>query len=607
MTRHHTLGLLLALTLLLVAGCEQQSIAEQEQIRSRQTLEASTPSITPTPTITPTAMATPTLTHTPGPTPTITPTSPPTDTPAPTPTALPPTATPNPALVNFSLCTQTAGDVAGGRFSARITGITTTVQPAFERLTIGLDVPGDSAAPHAVARCVSAADDQAAGGKYRLLIELDGWLHDDAFLTSAVSETRTLSGTTVLKRLNYRFDSNAASGATLALELEQPQPFRLSFVDKPARFVLEVAKSAAIGPSNDLLTHASGSAKPNAPLFYIQSGDVWSYDGGQAKNLTKSPEAETALAFSSASNLLAFCRSAPGAAPSDMLAPGTLWTMKVDGSDLVEAAAPGYSCADPTFSTDGKTIAFAVADSAAVPLRYVIWRVSADGGDAERLTPGGDEWSRTGPQWLGEDRLIYAAAAEDGRSTLFVHGADGSELDVGATLLVASGASNSSTPRYSGFGRPLVAPDGSLIAVEAWRVDKPGADMVLLDDKGAEVPTTGDGYWSRPLAWNADGTLFYLETRCASTVAQSYTLHARAKSGDDRLIGAGDTLGGLGAFSASGSGLAYVTLAHAPASPRGPLQVDMASASALWFWDIDGSGGRAKLAEANTAIGSLAP
>jgi hypothetical protein len=305
--------------------------------------------------------------------------------------------------------------------------------------------------------------------------------------------------------------------------------------------------------------------------------------------------------------MLAFCRSAPGAAPDDALAPGTLWTMRADGSEMAEAAAAGYSCADPTFSPDGKTIAFAVADSSATPLRYGIWSVAADGGDAQRLTPTSDEWSRVGPQWLAERRLIYSAAAEDQRSTLFVHNSDGSELDIGAALLVASGTGNDTTPRFTGFGRPLAAPDGSLIAVEALRVDKPGADMLLLDAKGAEVPTTGDGYWSRPLAWNADGTLFYLETSCASTVAQSYALHARTKSGDDRLIAGGDTLGGLGRFSAPGAGLAYVTLTHVPSGPRGPLLLDTSSASTLWFWDVGGSGGRTKLAEANTAIAGLAP
>jgi hypothetical protein len=611
MTRHHTLGLLLVFALLLAAGCEQQSIAEQEQIRSRQTLEASTPSVTPSPTLAPTATAAPTLTGTPGPTPTPSPTVPPTNTPVPTLTPLPPTATPNPALANFSLCTQTAGDPAGGRFSARVSGITTTVQPAFERLTIGLNVPGDSAAPHATARCLSAADDLAGGapgaGKYVLLLDLDGWLHDDTFRGASLTQTLALSGTTVLKRLAYRFDPNAAAGVTLAIDLDQPQPFRISFQDKPMRFVIEVAKAASIGPGNDSLSLASGSAKPDKPIFYIQNGDIWRYEGDKATNITDSPEAETALAFSPAAGMVAFCRSATGAAPDDALAPGTLWTMRADGSEQAEAAAAGYSCGDPAFSPDGKTIAFAVADTAATPLRYDIWSVATAGGEPTRLTSAADEWSRFSPQWLAEGRLIYAAAAEDGRSTLLMHSSDGGEADVGAALLVATSGPSTSTPRFTGFGRPLAAPDGSLIAVEAMRVDKPGADLVLLDTKGAEVPASGDGYWARPLAWGADGTLYYLRTSCPSTVAQSYTLHARAKSGDDRVIAGGDTLGGLGAFSAAGSGLAYVTFAHSPPGQRGPLAIDPSSASTLWFWDAGGGGGRVKLAEANNAIGDVAP
>jgi WD40 repeat protein len=603
MTRHHALGLLLALVLLLAAGCEQQSIAEQEQIRSRQTLEAATPSVTPSPTLTPTPIPSPTPTSTPGPSPTLTPTTPPTNTPVPSPTPLPPTATPNPALTNFSLCTQTAGDPAGGRFSARVTGITATVQPAFERLTIGLAVPGDSAPPHAVARCIGAADDPASaatnsGSNYTLLVDLDGWLHDDAFRASTVSETQALSGTTVLTRLDYRFDQNETAGATLAIGLKQPLPFRISLQEKPARLVLEVAKSPSIGPSNDMLSLPVRSAQPDAPIFYIQDGDVWRYDGGKATNLTDSPEAETALAFSPAADMVAFCRSAAGAAPDDAMAPSTLWTMKADGSEQAEAAAVGHSCADPAFAPDGKTIAFAVDDTGATPARLSIWSVEAAGGEPQRLTPAGDEWSRFGPQWLAEGRLIYAATAEDGRSTLFLHSANGQEQDVGANLVVGD--------RYRALGRPLAALDGRTVAVEGLRATKEGADLVLLDAKGAEVTTIGDGYWTRPVAWGADGSLFYLKTSCASTVAQSYGLHARGQSGDDRLIASGDTLGGLGAFSATGKGLAYVTLAHAPAGPRGPLAIDRVSASALWFWDV-GDGGRARLVEANSAILELAP
>jgi WD40 repeat protein len=601
MTSRHAFGLLLGLLLLLVAGCEQQSIAEQEQIRSRQTLEASTPSVTPSPTITPTNTPTNTPSPTTGPSPTPSPTLPPTLTPIPTPSPLPPTATPNPALANFSLCTQTAGDPAGGRFSARITSITTTVEPAFERLTIGLDVPGDSAPPHAAARCIAAADDTAgtSASGYVLLVDLDGWLHDDAFRASPISQTQALSGTTVIKRLAYRYDPNAAAGATLAIDLEQPLSFHIMLAERPARLVLEVAKATQIGPSSDMLSLPGGAGQLDAPVYYLQDGDIWRYTNGKATNLTDSPEAETALAFSPAAGLVAFCRAAPGAAPDDLLAPSTLWTMKGDGSEPAEVAAVGRACAAPTFSPDGKTIAFAVDESGATPPHYTIWTVPSASGDPQRLTPEGDEWSRFGPQWLAEGRLVYAAEAQDGRSTLFMHRPDGQEQDIGAGLVVGD--------RYRALGQPLAAPDGSMVAVEGLRATKEGADLVLLDANGAEVATIGDGYWTRALAWGADGTLFSMTTRCPSTVAQSYAILARAKSGDSRLIASGDTLGGFGAFSAAGKGLAYVTLAHAPAGPRGPLALDRASDSALWFWDIGGGGGRAKLVEAPDAIGGLAP
>jgi Tol biopolymer transport system component len=604
MTRRHALGLLLVVVLLLAAGCEQQSIAEQETIKNQQTLEASTPSATPSPTITETPVPTLTPTSTPGPSPTPSPTQPPTATPVPTPTSLPPTATPNPALAKFSLCTQTAGDPAGGRFSARVTGITTTVQPAFERLTIGLTVAGDSAPPHATARCISAADDAAAGtvagpGPYVLLVEMDDWLHDQAFRASIISQTQTLSGTTVLKQLGLRFDPNDAAGATLAIGLGQPYPYQITLEERPSRLVLEVAKSASIGPSSDMLSVASGSASPDTPIYYLQDGDIWRYANGKATNITKSPEAETALAYSPAADMVAFCRAAPGAAPDDVLAPSTLWTMKADGAEAAEAAAVGHSCADPVFDSDGRMIAFAVDDTGGIPPRYSIWSVAAAGGEPQRLTPPSDEWSRFGPQWLADERLIYAAAAEDGRSTLFAHSPDGSEEDFGANLVVGD--------RYRALGRPLASADGSKFAVEGLRATKDGADLVLLDAQGTEITALADGYWTRPLAWDASGTLFYLRTSCDSAVAQNYTLHAHGNTaGDDRVIASGNTLGGLGAFVAVGKGLAYTTFAHAPPGARGPLAVDRSSASTLWYWDVSG-GDRTKLAEANSAILDVAP
>lgn len=596
--------------LLFATGCEQTSIAQQEQIKSFETLQASTPSTTPIPTETSTPTATPTPTPTVGPSPTPTITSTPTPTSPPTATPLPPTPTPNPALANFSMCNQVAGDADGGRFSARVTAITTTVEPAFERVTIGLAVPRDSAAPHAIARCLSAVDEPpgTAADGYLLRVDLNDWLHDEAFRTTTISPTRALSGTTVLKSLTYRFEQNAASGATLAFGLEQALPFRLTLEKDPYRLVLEVAKSGAIGANNDMLSLPTSGAAPATPLFYLQDGDIWKSAGGKTTNLTKDSRGDnygdiTAVVANAAAGRVAFCAIAPGADVGDQLAPSVLWSIDLDGKDAQALAVRSRTCAEPAFAPDGKTIAFVADETGATPPRLSIWTVPVGGGGEQRVTPAEDEWSRFGPQWLDSSRLVYAAAAEDGRSTLFVRAANGAEQDIGADLVKGE--------RYQALGRPLAALDGSAIAVEGLRANTAGADLLLIDPTGAALPSQGPigtGYWNRPLTWSSDGTLFYLSTSCASEVAQSYTIHSRTLAdGTDKTIAAGTTLGGLGQFTALEKGLAYVTYTQPPPGPRGPLSSQRVSPSTLWFWDIGGSGGRAKLAEAKSAIGSVAP
>jgi hypothetical protein len=599
MTRYH-LFVLLLIVLLVTAGCEQTSIAQQEQIRSLETLQASTPSVTPTPTTTPTPTPTlsPTPTTGPSPTPTATPT--PTVTPVPSPTPLPPTATPDPAVAQFSLCNQTAGDLNSGRFSAQVEAITTTVEAAFERVTVGLRVPADSSPPHATARCLSAADDPArgelAGGSaYMLLLDFEDWLHDDAFSASTVTRTVALSGTTALKNISYQFDPNAPAGATLVIGLEQPLPYRLALETNPYRLVLEVAK--APGQTTDMLATASGDAQPSAPIVYLQEGDIWSFDGGNATNLTDSPEVETALAVDPGAGQIAFCRAAPGADVGDALAPSELWIMGIDGSDPNQLAAPGRTCIDPVFSPDGSLVAFGVDETGAIPARLSIWAVSVADGDTRQLTSTSDEWSRFGAQWLDNGRLVYSAVSEDGRNTLFLlDSASGVEQDIGAELVRGN--------RYRALGRPLAAPGGGVIAIEALRADAEGADMVLLDATGAVSNTIGGSFWTRPLAWGEDGRLFYLTSTCPSEVAHDYTLHARATNGNDQLLATGRTLGGFGHFAALNGGLAYVTLAHPAPGPRGPLALDRASPSALWFWDISG-GKRSMLVESQSAISGL--
>lgn len=593
MRHHQVLGIVLGVVLLLLAGCEQQSIADQEQIRSQQTIEAARPTDTPTPSQTPTVTATPTTTPTIGPSPT------PTETPRPSPTPLPPTATPNPALANFSLCQQIAGDPANGRYSAQITGITTTVESAFERLIINLEVPGDSAQPYASAGCVSAAESQLTVGNsgYVLEIGLDGWLHDDAYTASVISETQTISGTSIIKQLDFHAKPEANVGASFTIGLEQPAPFRLTFAQDPLRLVVEVAKSTPLSPASDMLAIENGAAAPEAPIYYLYEGDIWSVANGKPVNITNSPEAETSFDYHAETNMLAFCRAAPGAAPDDLRAPSTLWLSDGDGKDAVEVYSEGRTCASPDFSPDGSYVVFVVDESGATPPHTSIWVIASESGEAQRLTPEGDEWSRYAPQWLAGNRLVYAAEAEDGRSTLLMYRPEGAELDIGAELVFGD--------RYSKLGLPLASPDGTLVAIEAYRATKAGTDLVLLNEDGDEVEVLGDGYWNRALAWNEDGTLYSMTTICPSSIVHSYAIFARDKDGKSTLVANGDTLGGFGSFSANGSGLAYIQYATIDAGLRGPEVMPRSSASTLWYWDVESSA-RSALVKQNRAISDLA-
>src|SRR5262249_1179607 len=244
--------------------------------------------------------------------------------------------------------------------------------------------------------------------------------------------------------------------------------FRLTLEKDPYRLILEVAKSGAVGANNDMLSLPAAAAKPTTPVFYIKDGDIWKYAGGTKTNLTKGTRGDnygdvTALAAHLAAGRVAFCAIAPGADVGDQLAPSVLWSIDLDGNNPQALVVRSRTCAEPTFAPDGKTIAFVADETGAAPPRLSIWTVATAGGDEARVPPAEDEWSRFGPQWLDNSRLVYTASAEDGRSTLFVRTANGAEQDIGADLVKGD--------RYEALGRPLAAPDGSAIAVEGLRAN----------------------------------------------------------------------------------------------------------------------------------------
>lgn len=692
---------LFALPLMLVValtGCDLTSAGVREEIAGVETILALTPSPTLTPTVTNTPVPTPTFTATVGPTPTAT------RTPLPSPTPLPPTPTPNPALVGFSFCNQHAGPT-DGLFSARLSEVDASGTPAYEQIALRFELAAGSAPLGATAACLGPADSAALtperdAAAYAVRVSLPGWLRDEQFRASELSETLSFSGTRTITAARIVPAADPQAGADLLIELSEPLPFRLSVERNPTRLVIAVARNSPVVVTSDFLRLPDGGARPQLaePLFTLFDGDIWRIEAGRsapapgispglagARNLTESSESETQLALSPDRSRVAFCRAAPGLDPADtsLPVPSTLWIMDADGQNARPLAQVGISCADPAFSPDGATLAFAVDETGAGPAKRVIYSVAASGGTPRRLASPDDEWSRFAPQWLSDGALVYAAQAQDGRSTLLFRSAAAQpEEDVGAELLIRNGG----LAPYAALGRPLAARDGSRFAVEALRSDAPGADLLILDAAGALVETLGtqrvlpppptptptatststptntntptntptstpadseteataaptttsaptadaeatptvtaspaptpelapppedvrEGpFWTRALAWDEQGRLLYLSTLCASQAVQDYQVARWAGAQRNEVLASGQSLGGIGAATMVGDGLAYL-LTGPPSGLRGPSAATPRQPVELWLWDLSNDA-RASLLGAERGLGTLAP
>lgn len=600
---------------LLLMGCDPMAISQQEQIVNNQTIIAGTPTITPTPTDTATSTITPSPTHTVGPTPTAT------ATPTPSATPLPPTPTANPALKGFGFCEQTAGPNEGGRFSVRLGEARSEGFPAFERITFDLKLTAGSAPLTALAHCVTERDfmtlrsEPAAPGPYVLEVALPGWLHDDQFASSQLTRTLTFTNSKFVRNISFRAAPNADSGATILVALDQPVPFHLSVIPNPLQILIEVSRSAPIVAASDELNVAAGGGdvQSTTSLFLLYDGDIWRTTGDPgaqvagdgvkpsgATPVIESPEVETALAVSPDGKLLAFCRTQQaGVDPGESFAavPSLLWLANADGSNEHPLAPVGFNCADPVFSPDGRAVAFSVDETGATPTQRTIWIAPVAAGVPQRLV-GGDEWSRMAPQWLSGGVLVYHAEAQDGRYTIFIRNANGTERDVGATLTGL---------RYGRFGEPIAQRDGARFAVEAERIaPASGADLLIFSGDGSFQQAVGSNdsarYWSRPLGWNDDGSLLFLATQCASSLVQEYALIRYEVGIQEERLAAGVTLGGFGDAVISGNSIAYTTIARPEAGSRGPLMVAPRSPVTLWLWDFT-SGVRGKLVHAERGVG----
>ena len=576
---------LLAICLCLLAACAVDATPPPAPI-NRQTANA----LTPQPTIAPpTATASPTATVTAAPVETVTPSEE-------TATSV---AQDDPNLVDVSYCRRDFGPADGSRFSARLSEIRAADLPQFEQVTfVFTDTTG---LLHGSASCMFGAawptdagyGTTEAPGDSVIALQLDDWAHDDLFAASALTETVEITPGGLLERVSLAADPLESRGALLGIGLREPRPFRVRTQDN--ELIVEVARVATYPPANDPLGQAEGSTPDlTKPVFFLQHGDVYRFENGQAQPVVETPELETGLAISPDGSLLAMCRAAadvePFGLPYDVRA--TLWVMQPDGSDPRQLADVG-GCAEPVFAASGRTVAFTANIASSPPSVLQVFTIPVVGGEATPTTSDLDEWSRFQPGWLPDGRLVYRARSDSDQHVIFVRDTDGSEREITAQLLTGAA--------YRGVGSFVIDPADGLLAIEALRANDDGADLVLLQPDGTQVAAEKRGYRHRPLAFTASG-LIYLTAECPAETVLSYTLHRRSAQGSIESLFGGDTGSAIGAVAVEGDTVIYTRTPSEAIGLRGGFsEPEPDAASTIWAMTGDGTS-RSELFAADSAV-----
>ncbi len=163
---------------------------------------------------------------------------------------------------------------------------------------------------------------------------------------------------------------------------------------------------------------------------------------------------------------------------------GALWTMGIDGGRATRILDDGYDARMPTWSPDGKRLAFQAYRSST----WSIWAINADGSGLQQVTWG--PFDDREPHW-----------SADGSRLAFSSDRSGS-YDVWAITL-ASGELRQITTHAANDFMPAWSPDGKEIAFVSDRTPR-GIYAVTIDG-AVERTVTADAKALAAPTWSADG------------------------------------------------------------------------------------------------------
>ena len=198
--------------------------------------------------------------------------------------------------------------------------------------------------------------------------------------------------------------------------------------------------------------HPSWSPDGQRIAYYSKKhGGIWvvSAIGGPPKQLT---EMGSRPAWSPDGSLIAFQSTLSGVVfSSRTMPPSSIWIVPAIGGTPKQISRPGNPSgghSSPSWSPDGKRIAFEVSDYLAV----AIWSIASDGSDPRKIAGGGQ------PNYSGDGRYIYFLSGEKAEAEIARLRLDSSGAPLGApsTVLQAGGGSVFSEFAVSRDGKSLL-------------------------------------------------------------------------------------------------------------------------------------------------------
>jgi serine/threonine protein kinase/Tol biopolymer transport system component len=172
---------------------------------------------------------------------------------------------------------------------------------------------------------------------------------------------------------------------------------------------------------------------------------------------------------------------------------GTLWRMRMDGTDLLQLTFPPMKVFLPRWSPDGKRLAFRDVPADGHPKVYII---PSDGGAPEALTSG--KGGEGDPTW-----------SPDGNAVIFYEG--GETPDSSIKVLSLNTHMVTELPGSKGFFSPRCSPDGRYVAA----LTSGELQLMLFDFKAQKWEKLGGSHASYP-NWSKDGKYVFFANLSAA-------------------------------------------------------------------------------------------